>query len=96
MSSFRNICSQETTKNSRGNDIPFVNKSLSKEIMKWLWLRYAFAKTGKDEDKKRSTKQRIIYVSLLRKKILEPKLKIWSTIKYLESCKLNVFKQICQ
>ena len=51
----------------RGNHLSFMNKSLSKEIMKRAHLRNKFLKDRKKENKSRYSKQRNYYVSLIRK-----------------------------
>ena len=50
-----------------GNDMPFMNKALSKEIMKRTRLRNKFLKHRSEENKKKYSKQRNYCVSLLRK-----------------------------
>ena len=57
-------CKQKYT---RGNHLPFMNKTISKEIMKRTRFRNQFLKTRTDENKSRYTKQRNYCVSLLRK-----------------------------
>ena len=54
-------------KYARGNHMPFMNKTLSKEIMKRTKLRNKFLKERTDESKKRYTLQRNYCVSLLKK-----------------------------
>ena len=52
----------------RGNHLPFMNKSLSKEIMKRTHLRNKFLKYRNKENKSRYTKKKRNYcVSLVRK-----------------------------
>ena len=53
-------------KYARGNHMPFMNKTLSKEIMKRTKLRNKFLKERTDESKKRYTLQRNHCVSLLK------------------------------
>ena len=50
-----------------GNQFPFMNKTISKEIMKKTRFRNQFLKNRTDENKRRCTKQRNYCVSLLRK-----------------------------
>ena len=50
-----------------GNQLPFMNKTISKEIMKRTRFRNQFLKNRTDENKSRYTKQRNYYGSLLRK-----------------------------
>ena len=50
-----------------GNHFPFMNKTISKEIMKRTRFRNQFLKNRTDENKSRYTKQRNYCVSLLRK-----------------------------
>ena len=57
-------CKQKYT---RGNHLPFMNKTISKEIMKRTRFRNQFLKNRTDENKSRYTKQRNYCVSLLRK-----------------------------
>ena len=57
-------CKQKYT---RGNHLPFMNKTVSKEIMKRTRFRNQFLKKRTDENKSRYTKQRNFCVSLLRK-----------------------------
>ena len=54
-------------KYARGNHMPFMNKTLSKVIMKRTNLRNKFLKERTDESKKRYTSQRNYCVSLLKK-----------------------------
>ena len=56
-------CKQTYT---RGNHLPFMNKTISKEIMKRTRFRNQFLKNRTDENKSRYTKQRKYCVSLLR------------------------------
>ena len=57
-------CKQKYT---RGNHLPFMNKTISREIMKRTRFRNQFLKNRTDENKSRYTKQRNYCVSLLRK-----------------------------
>ena len=54
-------------KQVQGNHLPFMNKTLSKEIMTRTRLRNRFLKNRTEENKKKYTKQRNYCVSLLRK-----------------------------
>ena len=54
-------------KHVRGNHLPFMNKTLSKEIMTLTRLRNRFLKNRTEENKRKYTKQRNYCVSLLRK-----------------------------
>ena len=54
-------------KYARGNHMPFMNKTLSKEIMKRTKLRNKFLKEGTNESKKPYTSHRNYCVSLLKK-----------------------------
>ena len=54
-------------KYSRGNHMPFMNKALSKEIMRRTRLRNKFLKDRSEENKKKYSKQRNYCVSLMRK-----------------------------
>ena len=51
----------------RGNNSPFMNRILSKEIMKRSILRNLFSKSKSEADKKNYVKQRNYCVSLLRR-----------------------------
>ena len=51
----------------RGNHLPFMNKILSKEIMKRTRLRNKFLKDRNKENKSKYSKQRNYCVSLIRK-----------------------------
>ena len=51
----------------RGNNAPFMNKTLSKEIMKRSNLRNKYLKSRSEEDRQRFRKQRNLCVFLLRK-----------------------------
>ena len=51
----------------RGNHLPFMNKILSKEIMKRTRIRNKFLKDRNKENKSRYSKQRNYRVSLIRK-----------------------------
>ena len=57
-------CKQKYT---RDNHLPFMNKTILKEIMKRIRFRNQFLKNRTDENKSRYTKQRNYCVSLLRK-----------------------------
>ena len=70
---FLNVCrstlvqhAPRKQKYARGNHMPFMNKTLSKEIMKRTKLRNKFLKERTDESKKRYTSQRNYCVSLLK------------------------------
>ena len=76
----------------RGNNAPFMNKTLSKEIMKRSNLRNKYLKSRSEEDRQRFRKQRNLCVSLLRKikrsyysnlnkKNLMENRKFWKTVK---------------
>ena len=52
---------------TRGNHLTFMNKNISKEIMKRTRLQNQFLKNRTDGNKSRYTKQRNYCVSLLRK-----------------------------
>ena len=54
-------------KRIRGNNSPFMNRILSKEIMKRSILRNKFLKSKSEAEKKSYVKQRNYCVSLLRK-----------------------------
>ena len=51
----------------RGNHLPFMNQTLSKEIMKRTKLRNRFLKERTNESKKRYTSKRNYCVSLLKR-----------------------------
>ena len=51
----------------RGNQCPFINKEISKAIIKGSELHNKFLKHKRDESKQAFVKQRNYYVSLLRK-----------------------------
>ena len=52
---------------ARGNHLPFMNKSLSKEIMKRTRLRNKFLKDRNKEDKGRYSKQRNLLCIIYKK-----------------------------
>ena len=52
-------------KYARGNHMPFINKTISKEIMKRTQLRNKFLKERNDENKRKYASQRNYCVSLL-------------------------------
>ena len=54
-------------KYARGNHIPFMNRALSKEIMTRTRLRNNFLNDRGEENKRKYSKQRNYYISLLRK-----------------------------
>ena len=54
-------------KYARDNHMPFINKTLSKEIMKRIKLRNKFLKDRTEENRNRHASQRNYCVSLLRK-----------------------------
>ena len=86
-------------KHARGNQMPFLNKDLSKAIMTRTKLRNIFFQNKSEENKIRYTKQRNFCVSLLRKtkkryyenlnekSVVDNKL-CWKTIKPLLSDKV--------
>ena len=89
-------------KYDRGNQMPFMNKDLSKAIMDRTRFRNKFLKNRNDENRKKYSKQRNYCVSLLRKtkkqyygdlnekNVLDNK-KFWKTVKPFLSykCPLN-------
>ena len=54
-------------KHARGNQMPFMTKNLSKNIMKRSRLRNKYLKNNNEENRKLHAKQRNYCVSLLRK-----------------------------
>ena len=73
-SNFLDICKKNVNyhapckqKYARGNHLPFMNKTLSKEIMKRTRLRNKFLKNKNDYNKREFSKQRNYCVSLVRK-----------------------------
>ena len=54
-------------KYAKGNHMPFINKTLSKEIMKHTKLRNKFLKDRTEENRNRYASQRNYCVSLLQK-----------------------------
>ena len=85
-------------KHARGNQMPFLNKDLSKAIMTRTKLRNIFLQNKSEENKIRHTKQRNFCVSLLRKtkkryenlnekSVVDNKL-FWKTVKPLLSDKV--------
>ena len=54
-------------KYNRGNQMPFMNKHLSKATMDRTRFRNKFLKNRNDENRKKYSKQRNYCVSLLRK-----------------------------
>ena len=54
-------------KYARGNHMPFINKTLSKEIMKRTKLRNKFLKDRTEENRDRYASQRNCCISLLKK-----------------------------
>ena len=66
----RSILDQQASrkqKYARGNHMPFMNKTISKEIMQRNQLRNKFLKERNDEKKRKYASQRNYCVSLLRK-----------------------------
>ena len=61
------ISQLSTKKYIRGNNSPFMNKTLSKKIMKQSNLRSKYLKSRSEEDRQSYSKQGKLYVSLLRK-----------------------------
>ena len=73
-SNFLDICKKHVNyhapckqKYAQGNNLPFMNKTLSKEIMKRTRFRNKFLKNKNDYSKREFSKQRNYYVSLVRK-----------------------------
>ena len=50
-----------------GNNVPYMNKTLNREIMKRSNLSSKFLRSINEEDRQRFVKQGIVYVFLLRK-----------------------------
>ena len=73
LSEFLNTCKRildryaPRKKYAIGNDMPFMNRALSKEIMRRTRLRNNFLKDRSEESKRKYSKQRNYCVSLLRK-----------------------------
>ena len=76
----------------RANQIPFINKTLSKEIMKRSRLRNKFLNTKSEIDRRAYKKQRNYVVSLMRKEkesfystldtpVVTENKKFWKTVK---------------
>ena len=89
----------------RADQIPFLNKTLSKEIMKRSRLRNKFLNTKSETDKRTYKKQRNYAVSLLRKEkesfystpdisVVTEKKKFWKTVKTFLSDKVKKHSQI--
>ena len=89
-------------KYNRGNQMPFINKDLSKAIMDRTRFRNKFLKNRNDENRKKYSKQRNYCVSLLRKtkkqyygdlneKNLLDNKKFWKMVKpfFSDKCPLN-------
>ena len=73
-SNFLDICKKNVNYHApckqnyvRGNHLPFMNKTLSKEIMKRTRLRNKFLKNKNDYNKREFSKQRNYCVSVVRK-----------------------------
>ena len=93
------------TKHARGNQMPFMTKDLSKNIMKRSGLRNKYLNNNNEENRKLYAQQRNYCVSLLRKtkkvyyenlderKISDNKL-FWKTVKPSLSEKLNAKEMI--
>ena len=80
------------TRYNRANQAPYMNKKLSKEIMRRSPLRNKFLNTKSDLDRKAYNKQRNYVVSLLRKEkkdfygnlntsVLTENKTVWKTVK---------------
>ena len=92
-------------KHARGNQMPFMTKDLSKNIMKRSRLRNKYLKNNNEENRKLYAKQRNYCVSLLRKtkkayyenlderKVSDNKL-FWKTVKPSLSEKFNARERI--
>ena len=92
-------------KYARGNHMPFINKTLSKEIMKRNKLQNKFLKDGTEENRNRYASQRNCCVSLLEKtkkenfgdlnqKNVSDNKKFWKTVKPFLSDKIISTEQI--
>ena len=55
------------TRYARANQAPYVNKKLSKEIIKMSWLRNKFVNTRSYLDREVYNKRRVYIFSLLKK-----------------------------
>ena len=55
------------TRYARANQAPYVNKKLSKEIIKMSWLRNKFVNTRSYLDREAYNKRRVYIFSLLKK-----------------------------
>ena len=92
-------------KHARGNQMPFMTKDFSKNIMKRSRLRNKYLKKNNNEDRKLYTKQRNCCISLLRKtkkayyenlderKVSDDK-HFWKTVKTSLSEKFNARERI--
>ena len=89
----------------RANQSPFMNKKLSKEIVKGSRLRNTFLNTKSDIDRKAYNKQRNYVVSLLRiekknfyssldTKVVTDNRTFWKTVKPLLSEKVTKYSKI--
>ena len=93
------------TKHARGNQMPFMTKDLSKNIMKRSRLRNKYLNNNNEENRKLYAQQRNYCVSLLRKtkkgyydnlderKVSDNK-RFWKTVKPSLSEKLNARERI--
>ena len=93
------------TKHLRGNQLPFMTKDLSKNIMKRSRLRKKYLKNNNEQNRKLYTKQRNYCVSLVRKtkkayytnlderKVSDNKL-FWKTVKPSLSEKFNARERL--
>ena len=78
----------------RGNNSPFMNRILSKEIMKRSRLRNKFLKSKSEADKKNYVKQRnylCLYLREQKRNTMETQIleKLWTTEHFEEQLKLS-------
>ena len=106
MEKFLQICiktlnelAPQNKKNSRGNNMPLINKTIKKAFTKRSLLRNIYFKNGSDNNKREYNKQRNYCVSLLRKtktnfyanlndKDLTDNKQFWRTVKPLLSARM--------
>ena len=112
MEKFLQICiktldelAPQKKKYSRGNNMPFINKTIKKAFMKRSRLRNIYLKNRSDNNKREYNKQRNYCVSLLRKtktnyyanlneKDLTDNKQFWRTVKPLLSDKIKSSEKI--
>ena len=110
MEKFLQICTKtldelapQKKKYSRGNNMPFINKTIKKAFMKRSRLRNIYLKNRSDNNKREYNKQKLLRISFtknknyyanLNEKNLSDNKQFWRTVKRLLSDKIKSSKKM--